>query len=50
MITEADKTQVIARNLLIEEMKSRDLDQDELRYMIQTKPRVTHPKAATDAQ
>ena len=50
MITEADKKPSgdILRNLLIEEMKSRDLDQDELRYMIQTKPR---PKVgATDAQ
>ena len=41
MITEADKKPSgdMLRNLLIEEMKSRDLDQDELRYMIQTKPR-----------
>ena len=52
MITEADKKPSgdILRNLLIEEMKSRDLDQDELRYMIRTKPRATYPKAATDAQ
>ena len=52
MITEADKKPSgdILRNLLIEEMKSRDLDQDELRYMIRTKPRATYPKEATDAQ
>ncbi len=41
MITAADKkpSRDPLRNLLIEEMKVRDLDQDELRYMIQTKPR-----------
>ena len=52
IITEADKKPSgdMLRNLLIEEMKSRDLDQDELRYMIRTKPRATYPKAATDAQ
>ena len=50
MITAADKkpSKDPLRNLLIEEMKVRDLDQDELRYMIQTKPR---PKVgASDAQ
>ena len=29
----------ILRNLLIEEMKSRDLDSDEIRYLMDTKPR-----------
>ena len=29
----------ILRNLLIEEMKVRDLDSDEIRYMMDTKPR-----------
>jgi len=29
----------ILRNFLIEEMKSRDLDADEIRYMMETKPR-----------
>ena len=29
----------ILRNLLIEEMKFRDLDSDEIRYMMDTKPR-----------
>ena len=29
----------IVRNLLIEEMKTRDLDADEIRYMMETKPR-----------
>ena len=50
MITAADKkpSKDPLRNLLIEEMKVRDLDQDELRYMIQTKPK---PKVgASDAQ
>ncbi len=35
----------ILRNMLIEEMKSRDLDSDEIRYLMDTKDRSTLPKA-----
>jgi len=35
----------ILRNMLIEEMKTRDLDSDEIRYLMDTKDRSTLPKA-----
>ena len=35
----------ILRNMLIEEMKSRDLDSDEIRYLMDTKDRSELPKA-----
>jgi len=35
----------ILRNMLIEEMKSRDLDSDEIRYLMDTKDRSAVPKA-----
>jgi len=35
----------ILRNMLIEEMKSRDLDSDEIRYLMDTKDRTELPKA-----
>ena len=37
--TKKDGGPDILRNILIEEMKSRDLDSDELRYMVETKDR-----------
>ena len=41
MITEKQRTpgKDILRNILIEEMKHRDLDQDEIKYMVDTKDR-----------
>jgi len=35
----------ILRNMLIEEMKTRDLDSDEIRYLMDTKDRTELPKA-----
>jgi hypothetical protein len=35
----------LLRNMLIEEMKTRDLDSDEIRYLMDTKDRSTLPKA-----
>tara|TARA_R110002020_G_scaffold342147_1_gene556644 strand:+ start:437 stop:913 length:477 start_codon:yes stop_codon:yes gene_type:complete len=35
----------ILRNMLIEDMKSRDLDSDEIRYLMDTKDRSAVPKA-----
>ena len=35
----------ILRNMLIEEMKSRDLDSDEIKYLMETKDRKELPKA-----
>ena len=35
----------ILRNMLIEDMKTRDLDSDEIRYLMDTKDRSTLPKA-----
>ena len=35
----------ILRNMLIEEMKTRELDSDEIRYLMDTKDRSTMPKA-----
>ena len=35
----------ILRNMLIEEMKTRELDSDEIRYLMDTKDRSTLPKA-----
>jgi hypothetical protein len=40
----------ILRNLLIEEMKTRNLDSDEIRYLMDTKDRSSYPKEATPEQ
>ena len=40
----------ILRNLLIEEMKTRNLDSDEIRYLMDTKDRSSYPKEATPQQ
>jgi hypothetical protein len=40
----------ILRNLLIEEMKTRNLDSDEIRYLMDTKDRSSYPKEATPKQ
>ena len=40
----------ILRNLLIEEMKTRELDRDEIRYLMDTKDRSSYPKEATPEQ
>jgi hypothetical protein len=40
----------ILRNILIEEMKSRELDRDEIRYLMDTKDRSSYPKEATPEQ
>ena len=40
----------ILRNILIEEMKNRNLDSDEIRYLIDTKDRSSYPKEATPEQ
>ena len=37
----------ILRNMLIEDMKSRDLDSDEIRYLMDTKDRTELPKATS---
>ena len=37
----------ILRNMLIEEMKTRDLDSDEIRYLMDTKDRTELPKATS---
>jgi len=44
-----DKPDVL-RNILIEEMKTRDLDSDEIRYLMETKDRSSYPKEATPEQ
>jgi hypothetical protein len=40
----------ILRNILIEEMKNRNLDSDEIRYLMDTKDRSSYPKEATPEQ
>ena len=40
----------ILRNILIEEMKSRELDRDEIRYLMDTKDRSSYPKEPTPKQ
>jgi len=40
----------ILRNILVEEMKTRELDRDEIRYLMDTKDRSSYPKEATPEQ